>query len=98
MEAIDGIKANLAILHSAGARAIVAADPVAFKRDTALALGATHAVDPGSDDVAGLVRELTEGRGADYAFDTAGAPGVVAQAYEAVRRGGIVVAARRRDR
>ncbi len=76
----------------AGARAIVAADPVAFKRDTALALGATHAVDPGSDDVAGLVRELTEGRGADYAFDTAGAPGVVAQAYEAVRRGGIVVA------
>ena len=44
----------------AGARAIVAADPVAFKRDTALALGATHAVDPGSDDVAGLVRELTE--------------------------------------
>jgi Zn-dependent alcohol dehydrogenase len=76
----------------AGARAIVAADPVAFKRDTALALGATHAVDPGSDDVAGLVRELSDGRGADYAFDTAGAPGVVAQAYEAVRRGGIVVA------
>ena len=76
----------------AGARAIVAADPVAFKRETALALGATHAVDPASDDVAELVRGLTDGRGADYAFDTAGAPGVVAQAYEAVRRGGTVVA------
>jgi NDMA-dependent alcohol dehydrogenase len=76
----------------AGARAIVAADPVAFKRETALALGASHAVDPGTEDVAALLRELTEGRGADYAFDTAGAPGVVAQAYDAVRRGGVVVA------
>jgi S-(hydroxymethyl)glutathione dehydrogenase/alcohol dehydrogenase len=76
----------------AGARAIVAADPVAFKRETALALGATHAIDPGSEDVATLARELTDGRGADYSFDTAGAPGVVAQAYDAVRRGGLVVA------
>ena len=76
----------------AGARAIVAADPVAFKRETAVALGATHAIDPGAEDVAALARELTDGRGADYAFDTAGAPGVVAQAYEAVRRGGLVVA------
>ncbi|HXV34694.1 MAG TPA: Zn-dependent alcohol dehydrogenase [Gaiellaceae bacterium] len=76
----------------AGARAIVAVDPVPFKRETALALGATHAVDPRSDDVAALLRELTDGRGADSAFDTAGAPGVVADAYAAVRRGGIVVA------
>ncbi|HXV96037.1 MAG TPA: zinc-binding dehydrogenase [Gaiellaceae bacterium] len=77
---------------SPGARAIVAADPVPFKRETALSLGATHAVDPRSDDVAGLLRELTDGRGADCAFDAAGAPGVVAQAYSAVRRGGLVVA------
>jgi Zn-dependent alcohol dehydrogenase len=76
----------------AGARAIVAADPVAFKRETALELGATHAVDPAGEDVVGLLRDLTGGRGADYAFDTAGAPGVVAQAYDAVRRGGTVVA------
>jgi S-(hydroxymethyl)glutathione dehydrogenase / alcohol dehydrogenase len=76
----------------AGARTIVAADPVAFKRETALALGATHATDPSGEDVAALLRELTDGRGADYAFDTAGAPGIVAQAYEAVRRGGTVVA------
>ena len=44
-----------------------------------------------SEDVPALLRELTDGRGADYAFDTAGAPGVVAQAYDAVRRGGMVV-------
>jgi S-(hydroxymethyl)glutathione dehydrogenase / alcohol dehydrogenase len=76
----------------AGAKAIVAADPIAFKRETALALGATHAVDPRAEDVAALARALTDGRGADYALDTAGAPGVVAQAYDTVRRGGFVVA------
>jgi S-(hydroxymethyl)glutathione dehydrogenase/alcohol dehydrogenase len=76
----------------AGARSIVAADPVPFKRETALRLGATHAVDPTVEDAASVLRDLTEGRGADYAFDTAGAPGLVAQAYEAVRRGGTVVA------
>jgi NDMA-dependent alcohol dehydrogenase len=76
----------------AGAGAVVAVDPVPFKRETALELGATHAVDPGSDDVAGLLRDLTDGRGADIAVDSAGAPGVVAEAYASVRRGGTVVA------
>jgi S-(hydroxymethyl)glutathione dehydrogenase/alcohol dehydrogenase len=76
----------------AGAGAIVAVDPVAFKRETALELGATHSGDPGSDDIVGLLLELTDGRGADVAVDTAGVPGIVAQAYDSVRRGGIVVA------
>jgi NDMA-dependent alcohol dehydrogenase len=76
----------------AGAGAVVAVDPVEFKRQTALELGATHALDPTSDDVLGSLRKLTEGRGADVALDTAGVPGIVAQAYAAVRRGGTVVA------
>jgi NDMA-dependent alcohol dehydrogenase len=76
----------------AGAQAIVAVDPVPFKRDTALELGATHVVDPVSSDVAELLRELTDGRGADVAVDTAGVQGIVAQAYDTVRRGGTVVA------
>jgi NDMA-dependent alcohol dehydrogenase len=76
----------------AGAGAVVAVDPIEFKRQTALELGATHALDPASDDVVGSLRDLTDGRGADTALDTAGVPGVVAQAYAAVRRGGTVVA------
>jgi S-(hydroxymethyl)glutathione dehydrogenase / alcohol dehydrogenase len=74
----------------AGARTIVAADPIAFKRETALELGATHAVEAAA--AAELLRELTDGRGADVAVDAAGVPGIVAQAYDAVRRGGTVVA------
>jgi NDMA-dependent alcohol dehydrogenase len=76
----------------AGAGAIVAVDPVEFKRKTALELGATHVLDPTADNVVATLRELTDGRGADVALDTAGVPGVVAQAYAAVRRGGTVVA------
>jgi len=76
----------------AGARAVVAVDPVEFKRQTALELGATHALDPTSEDVVGALGDLTDGRGADAALDTAGVPGVVAQAYAGVRRGGTVVA------
>ena len=76
----------------AGARTIVAVDPVLFRRERALDLGATHAVDSAGADVTAFVRELTEGRGADVALDAAGAPGVLAQAYDAVRRGGTVVA------
>jgi S-(hydroxymethyl)glutathione dehydrogenase / alcohol dehydrogenase len=76
----------------AGAGAVVAVDPFPFRRMTALELGATHALDPGSDDVTAFMRELTDGRGADAAIDSAGAPGVLAQAYAAVRRGGTVVA------
>jgi S-(hydroxymethyl)glutathione dehydrogenase / alcohol dehydrogenase len=76
----------------AGARAIVAVDPFPFRRETALGLGATHAVDPGSEDVVSMLRELTDGRGADAAIDSAGVPGVLAHAYASVRRGGTVVA------
>ena len=76
----------------AGAAVIAAVDPFPFRRETALELGATHALDPGSDDVPAALRSLTEGRGADAAIDSAGAPGVLAAAYTAVRRGGTVVA------
>jgi S-(hydroxymethyl)glutathione dehydrogenase/alcohol dehydrogenase len=75
----------------AGAGTIVAVDPVPLKRDLARELGATHGVDPQGEDAVTALRELTEGRGVDYAFDAAGVPGIVAQAYESVRRGGTVI-------
>jgi S-(hydroxymethyl)glutathione dehydrogenase / alcohol dehydrogenase len=75
----------------AGAATVVAVDPVALKRELALELGATHAVDPTTQDAPEAIRGLTEGRGADYAFDAAGAPGLVAAAYDSIRRGGMVV-------
>ena len=75
----------------AGALNIVAVDPLPFKRDLALELGATHTVAEAAQETLDLMRQLTEGRGADYAFVAAGAPGLVRLAFEALRLGGTLV-------
>jgi S-(hydroxymethyl)glutathione dehydrogenase/alcohol dehydrogenase len=76
----------------AGAAIVIAVDPVALKRDTALKLGATHAVDPNEADPIEQVKALTAGRGVDYAFEVIGTPATVAQAFEMARSGGAAVA------
>jgi S-(hydroxymethyl)glutathione dehydrogenase/alcohol dehydrogenase len=48
----------------AGARVVVAVDPVEFKRETALQLGATHSA-PSMTEAIELVRKLTRGEMAD---------------------------------
>ena len=75
----------------AGAAPIVAVDVVPAKLPLARHFGATHAIDGRHGDVAGLVRELTAGRGADYVFVTVGIPAVVGQALSLTRHGGTVV-------
>ena len=75
----------------AGATRIVAVDTAPLKRETALALGATDAVDPGAADPVQAVRELTGGRGVDYAFEVAGVQAALTAAYEMTRRGGTLV-------
>ena len=75
----------------AGAGAIVAVDPVASKRALALELGATHAVDPLVEDAGDAAQDLTDGRGADYAFVAAGVPALFVRAFAATRRAGTVV-------
>lgn len=75
----------------AGATHIIAVDPVASKRDIALKLGATTALDPSGGPVDEQVRELTRGRGVDYAFDVVGTPEVVAATYRTIGKGGMLV-------
>jgi S-(hydroxymethyl)glutathione dehydrogenase/alcohol dehydrogenase len=75
----------------AGATPIIAVDPMASKREFALKLGATHAIDPTQGDIGEQVREITRGRGADYAFDVVGGPEVVAQTFRTIGAGGMLV-------
>jgi S-(hydroxymethyl)glutathione dehydrogenase/alcohol dehydrogenase len=76
----------------AGAARIVAVDPVESKRAAALVLGATDTIDPTAQDPATVVRSLTGGRGADYAFEAIGRDATLRQAFASSRRGGTVVA------
>lgn len=55
--------------------------------------GAHHTVDVEKEDLAGLVRRLTEGRGADVVVDVTGSPKAILTSIELVRKGGTVVQA-----
>ncbi|WP_019204528.1 NAD(P)-dependent alcohol dehydrogenase [Tsukamurella sp. 1534] len=74
----------------AGAETVVAVDPRADRRELALSLGATHAVEAGSQ-AAQQVIEATGG-GAHAAVDTTARPDVLTQAVLALRpRGALAV-------
>ncbi len=75
----------------AGAGRIIAIDPQALKRQTAMRLGATDAIDPAAGDPAEQVKSLTGGRGADYAFEVIGLPETILTTYKLARRGGEVI-------
>ena len=74
----------------AQASTIVALDVSSSKLETALAFGATHAVDPANEDPAGAIRSYTDGRGADYVFVTVGSGEIVERSFRYARRGGTV--------
>ena len=76
----------------AGASRIIAVEPLARRRTLAGELGATHLVDPADGDPVEQVKALTQGRGADYAFEAAGSTVAMAQAVAMTRPAGTMVA------
>jgi S-(hydroxymethyl)glutathione dehydrogenase/alcohol dehydrogenase len=76
----------------AGARNVVAIDPLANKREMAEKLGATHTAET-PEQAQQLITELTRGVGADKAIVTVGVVDseVVTNAFNAIRKGGTVV-------
>jgi Zn-dependent alcohol dehydrogenase len=75
----------------AGCERIIALDTRSEPLRLAREFGATDSVEASGEKVAERVRELTDGRGADYVFDTVGAPATLAQALGLARKGGTVV-------
>src|SRR3954470_13487403 len=86
-----GINAVQGAAH-AGAMHVIAVDPVEFKREKAMELGATHAFEH-IEEAADFARSVTNGQGADKALVTVGVVNgeLVAQAFSAVRKAGVVV-------
>jgi alcohol dehydrogenase len=83
---------GLAAVMSAGLYSplrTVVVDPVESRRTAATAFGADRVLSP-DDDVAGVVRELTGGLGADVAIEAVGIPATFDMAVGLVRPGGRV--------
>lgn len=72
---------HVLLLRQRGARVIVS-EPMAERRKLALELGASDAFDPLEGDAVQKVRDLTDGRGATYVYNTAAHPAVAAQAVQ----------------
>ena len=90
---IGGVGANaLQGASIAGARYVIAVDPVEFKRESAMKFGATHAVAT-TEEAQALAFELSWGVGADQAIVTMGVvtEDVVSAAFAAIRKRGTVV-------
>lgn len=72
----------LQFVKRTAAKQVIVVDTLAQRRDMSLRLGADHALDPDSLDVARFVRELTDGRGADVVIEVTGS---YAALHEAIR-------------
>ncbi|MBB3937772.1 zinc-dependent alcohol dehydrogenase [Aureimonas phyllosphaerae] len=72
-----------------GARVIVV-DPIAKRREVALALGADQALDPSDGGAVERVMQLTGGRGADLVIEAAGHDASLAATFEFAREEGRV--------
>jgi S-(hydroxymethyl)glutathione dehydrogenase/alcohol dehydrogenase len=72
----------------AGASRIIAVDLLDNKLAMARDFGATDGVNAGKAEPDSAIRDLTGGRGVDYAFEVIGSPKVIGQAYASLARGG----------
>lgn len=82
----------LAVLRAAGVNHIIAIDGVAKRLEMAKTLGAKTTINfsetPELDARVAIVKELSMGMGADFAFQCTGAPKAAAEVFKYIRRGG----------
>ena len=81
----------LAVVRLSGATRVVVSDLDAGRRELATRLGATRTVDPAREDLLSVVREITDSRGVDCAFEAVGLEATIEQAFELPRSGGTLV-------
>ncbi len=75
----------------AGAEKIIAVDLLESRLEHAKNFGATHVVNPTAGDPVEQIRDLTGGRGVDYAFEVVGLPVTMRQAYDCLAKRGVAM-------
>ena len=82
-----GLMATAVVRH-AGARHIVVSEPNPFRRELAMRMGATIAVDPRERDLGDVMRELGMVEGYDVVLEMSGNPGALRAALRVMAHGG----------
>ena len=75
----------------AGAEKIIAVDLLKSRRDYARDFGATHVVDPAEGDAVEQIRDLTGGRGVDFAFEVVGIEATIRQSFDCLAKRGMAI-------
>jgi len=81
---------TLEAVKAMGASDIICIDTMANRLSVAKKMGATHVIDAKEEDVVEQVKKFTNGEGAHFVFETAGAAKTVQQTVELAREGGTV--------
>lgn len=81
---------HLQLALISGARTVIVSNPGEERRRFAEEFGSQVTIDPGSEDLAGIVAEHTEGRGVDVAVICIGLPALLDDALRLTRTGGRV--------
>jgi L-iditol 2-dehydrogenase len=74
-----------------GARQVIAVDLLDYRLQWSKDFGATHTINPGKDNLAEAVREITGGVGPDVTVEAAGYPETLDTVFRLVRQFGTVV-------
>ncbi|KAI0908749.1 GroES-like protein [Ustulina deusta] len=83
--------AMILCLKAKGVETIIVSEIAASRQNFAKQFGATHVVNPVDEDVVKVALTVSNGRGADVAFDCAGVPASIKSACTAVKAKGTVV-------
>lgn len=78
----------VAVARHAGARFVVVTEPNAYRRDLAVRMGATLAVDPGARDLKDVQKELGMTEGFDVALEMSGIESALRSAIDNMAHGG----------
>ena len=81
---------HAALAKAAGARQVIISEPNAARRQAALERGVSYACDPTKENLQDVVKQKTEGLGADVVILAIGVPALANEALNLVRKGGRV--------
>jgi threonine 3-dehydrogenase len=79
---------TIPVVRHAGARHVVVSEPIAFRRELAMRMGATIAIDPTQRDLKDVQRELGMVEGFDVVLEMSGHPAALKNAIANMAHGG----------
>jgi threonine dehydrogenase-like Zn-dependent dehydrogenase len=79
-------------IRRAGAFRVIAVDPIARRRETALKMGADVAIDPAAGDIQEQVKAANDGEWADVILETSGVVAALNDALKIIKNQSLIVA------